>query len=759
MYTRASSHVKLRAKLGQPFTTFISLRQGDPLSPLLFHLFIADIILAFKLSWHRKICKKKNEAIKEAKEKRINQLANKINHGPHSRKDWWKTASTIYKKKQDTSTCPLLHDNTVIHDNAMKAEIFNNYFSKMSSIDGPDNDIPENHMATCDNEISSIRTDEQEVKKILNGLKTGSATGYDGVSNLSLKNTSGTISSYLSQLFNRCLDDGIMPACWKKANVTPILKKGSANITKNYRPISLLSCTSKVLEKIVHRRVSKHVSDNKLLPPNQYGFVKGSSTISQLLDISHLIATALDTKLTTKLLFLDVSKAFDRVWHKALLYKLEKLGIRGKLLHWFSNYLSERYQRVVLRGIYSRWIQILAGVPQGSLLGPWMYIMFTSDIVQEIINILKLYSDDSLLMVSDETEEACCRRLEPDINRISDWARSWKIILNPSKTVSLTITRTHRDMFPLFMDGEFITEVYEHKHLGTFLQRNGRWGSNIDYMTNRASRRLFVLRSYTQNFSRVTLKQLYISYIRPLLEYGSQVWSNITQSEEDQLEEIQRSAIRIIAGLKIGTSHDMLYKEVDLPTLGQRRYVARMLSMFDIINSDTPGRLNRHSVETVSNRNPYNTRYGQNLSLPLPRTAYFRTSFLPTAIREWNDLPEDVKSSTTRNSLKSKLKHKNNQPKYYEHQLTRMSSVNLARLRVGNHNLNNCLFQRLMSETANCECGHSPENLTHFFLSCQRYNRLRGDIVQHIPLEAWNLTTILHGSSRYNQHILTEKSA
>ena len=371
-----------------------------------------------------------------------------------------------------------------------------------------------------------------------------------------------------------------MPSCWKRANVTPILKKGSANITKNNRPISLLSCTSKVLEKIVHKRVSKHVSDNNLLQPNQYGFVKFSSTGSQLLDIIHLIATALDARLTTKLLFLDVSKAFDRVWHKALLFKLQKLGIRGKLLQWFANYLSGRHQRVVLRGIYSKWIRILAGVPQGSQLGPWLYIMFTSDIVQEIINIIMLYADDSLLMTSDETEEACCLKLEPDIRRISDWARSWKIILNPSKTVSLTVTRTHREMFPLFMDGEFITEVYEHKHLGMFLQRNGRWGSNIDYMSSRASKRLFVLRNYTKNFNRPTLKQLYISYIRPLLEYGSQVWSNLTQAE-DQLEVIQRSAIRIIAGLKIRTSHEMLYKEVDLPLLQQRRHVARMLTMFD----------------------------------------------------------------------------------------------------------------------------------------------------------------------------------
>ena len=277
---------------------------------------------------HKKICKQKNEEIKKAKEKRINELAEKINKGLHCRKEWWKTASTLYKKKKDTSSCPLLHDNTVIHDNHLKAEIFNKYFCDMSAIEGPDDEIPECELAECDSSITNITTDEEEVTKIQSGLRVGSATGYDGVSNLSLKKTRASVAPYLCRLFNRCLEEGIMPSCWKRANVTPILKKGSANITKNYRPISLLSCTSKVLEKIVHRRVSKHVSDNNLLPPNQYGFVKGSSTTSQLLDISHLIATALDARLTSKLLFLDVSKAFDRVWHKALLFKLQKLGIR-----------------------------------------------------------------------------------------------------------------------------------------------------------------------------------------------------------------------------------------------------------------------------------------------------------------------------------------------------------------------------------------------------------------------------------------------
>ena len=287
--------------------------------------------------------------------------------------------------------------------------------------------------------------------------------------------------------------------------------------------------------------------------------------------------------------------------------------------------------------------------------------------------------------------------------RISKWAKTKKITLNPSKTISLTVTRTNRDLYPLFMDGEYITEAVEHKHLGMLLQRNSKWGLNTDHIAGRASRRLFIL--YTQKFARVTLKQLYTSYMRPLLEYGGQVWSNLTAAEEDQLEEIQRAGIRIIAGLKISTSHIKLYEEVDLPTLAQRRYVTRMLTMFDVLNSDMPGRLNLRSVSAVNDRNPYNTRQGLNLTLPLLRTEHFHRSFLPTAIHEWNALTDDQKSCTCRQSLKRMLKHKKRQNPYYDIEVTRLSSVNRARIRAGNHNLKGCLFDCSMTDSAACECG------------------------------------------------------
>ena len=193
----------------------------------------------------------------------------------------------------------------------------------MSEVDGLTTTIPRSA-----NEIRQVVTDMDEVNAILHGLKLSSATGFDGVSSLSLKMTRRAIPPFLARLFNSCLSRGVMPGCWKQANVTPILKKGSASSTKKFRPISLLSCISKVLEKIEYKRVMRHVDENDSCHLASMDFVREAHHLSPSYSTS---ATALDAWLTSKLLFLDLSKAFDRVWWRALLHKLEVLGIRGQL--------------------------------------------------------------------------------------------------------------------------------------------------------------------------------------------------------------------------------------------------------------------------------------------------------------------------------------------------------------------------------------------------------------------------------------------
>jgi hypothetical protein len=225
--------------------------------------------------------------------------------------------------------------------------------------------------------IDHITTSPDEVYDLLKCIDTSKATGPDGISPRMLREAAPAIAEPLSNLFNLSLLNHKVPTAWKRANVVPIHKKNSRNIVDNYRPISLLSCVGKLMERIIFKHLFNHVRDNKILSEFQSGFVPGDSTVNQLVQLYHLFSEALDQKKDVRIVFCDISKAFDRVWHKGLLHKLEKIGINGDLLEWFKNYLDHRCQRVLIEGESSDWGTLKAGVPQGSVLGP-LYFLFIS---------------------------------------------------------------------------------------------------------------------------------------------------------------------------------------------------------------------------------------------------------------------------------------------------------------------------------------------------------------------------------------------
>ena len=272
---------------------------------------------------HRNLVREKNETVNKAKRTRLEKLATKINSGSTSEKTWWSLAREIYRPRNDTSEAPLDKDGSLISDPLERAEIFNKYFTEMNYVEGGDDEVNiEVLLHPNATELSSLEWNSEDVEKAISRMKVNSATGYDGISNLALMKTAKSISPQLMTLFNHCIARGYMPRCWKMANVTPIHKKGSLNDVRNYRPISLLSCLSKVMERLVSDNLRNYLEDNNIITSAQYGFRKKSSTLDQLLDIYDGAMTGLDQKKVTKLLFLDVSKAIDKVWHNGLLHKL-----------------------------------------------------------------------------------------------------------------------------------------------------------------------------------------------------------------------------------------------------------------------------------------------------------------------------------------------------------------------------------------------------------------------------------------------------
>ena len=244
-------------------------------------------------------------------------------------------------------------------------------------------------------------------------------------------------------LFNQSLQHGTVPECFKETHVCPILKGGDPAVPSNYRPISLLSNLDKALERLVFKYLYNHLLDNNILTSFQSGFRPGDSTVNQLTYLYDTFCHALDSGKEIRVVFCDISKAFDRVWHSGLIHKLKAAGVTGNLLQWFTSYLENRKQRVVLSGVKSIWNYIKAGVPQGSILGPLLFLLYINDIVTEIRSNIRLFADDTSLYIIVDNPDAAAEILNTDLNKISKWAKSWLVKFNPNSTVSNGHHRRH----------------------------------------------------------------------------------------------------------------------------------------------------------------------------------------------------------------------------------------------------------------------------------------------------------------------------
>ena len=314
------------------------------------------------------------------------------------------------------------------------------FFTQQTLLDEQNASLPHT-MDAPRNTLNSFIITSDEVESILRSLPTGKASGPDSINNKILKDFAHPLSTPLKDLFNFSLEKGQVPAVWKQANVTPIFKKDDPSEVSNYRPISLLSTVGKALEKIVHKHMFNFFHENQVLTALQSGFVPGDSTVNQLTDLYNTFCHALDEGKEVRAVFCDISKAFDRVWHKGLLYKLSSVGISGSLLQWFTDYLNNRQQRVVLPGTASNWTSLQAGVPQGSILGPLLFLVYINDIVENINSSIRLFADDTSLYIIVDDPINASNQLNNDLYKIHLWAKKWLVSFNPVKSESMIFSR------------------------------------------------------------------------------------------------------------------------------------------------------------------------------------------------------------------------------------------------------------------------------------------------------------------------------
>lgn len=282
------------------------------------------------------------------------------------------------------------------------------------------------------------------------------------------------------------------------------------------------------MERCIHNHVQQYLLENNIISPFQSGFRNGDSTVNQLLFLYHEFSKSLDANKEIRVVFCDISKAFDRVWHRGLLFKLRSIGISDNLIDWFSNYLNDRQQRVCIKGFCYSWKKVPAGVPQGSILGPTLFLIYINDLVQNIDSNIRLFADDTSLYVTVENPLSSATQLNTDLGKIFDWGLTWLVDFNPNKTESLLITRKHSNQIHprLEMGNTEVKEVTQHKHLGLTISKDLTWNCHINQISEKAWKRIGSLRRKKFILDRHTLNKLYITYIRPLLEYGNIIWDN-----------------------------------------------------------------------------------------------------------------------------------------------------------------------------------------------------------------------------------------
>ena len=703
----------------------------------------------------RKLRNKAVNMIRTSKKSYYDLIAERLKSKTLSARDWWSTLKSFIVPNSKSSIPPLEFNGSVITDERDKANVLNNYFQSQTFLNDQEAVLPDLPRSSVESQLQSIVITPSEVELVLETLSIGKASGPNGLNNRIIRALSHELSYPFCSLFNQSLHRGIVPSSYKEANVCPVPKKGDLSSVSNHRPISLLNAENKVFERLVFKYLFNHLQDNNLLSSLQSGFIPGDSTINQLTYLYNTFCHALDDGKEVRAVFCDISKAFDRVWHSGLLHKLQAAGVTGEVLAWFKSYLSDRKQRVIVPGAVSDWKFIRAGVPQGSILGPLLFLLYINDIVNDIGSNIRLFADDTSLFIIVENPVTAAASLNTDLDRISQWAATWLVSFNPSKTESLLVSRKINKHHhpPLFMKDCQITEVESHKHLGLYLSNDCTWHEHINYIKEKAWYRINILRKLKLNLDRKSLETIYLTFIRPLLEYGDIIWDNCTQQEKTELDKIQNEAARIATGATKLVSIEALYKEIGWETLEQRRNNHKLTLFYKMMNSFTPSYLTSLVPQPVSNLSRYNLRNSTDLQSINARTKQYYHSFLPSAVRAWNNLPVETKQSASLQCFKNYLK-KNTQTQVPKHYYigSRRAQILHTRLRTNCSSLNLHLFLKNITESPLCRCG-SIENTEHFFLYCRYHQAQRDELISVItPYQVPTTNLFLYGDENLSEH-------
>lgn len=600
----------------------------------------------FKLNY--KVLSKQYEAAVKAWH---NKLEADLCNNPSSKK-FFKYVKTKFKSQ---APIPPLYDENeqLVMSDREKANLFNRFFQSVFIHDnGNALDLtPRVLEKMAYSEISYV-----EILDAVHDSKDKISRTPDQVPIYFIKRVIGPLLTPLLFLFNSFYKNGFVPNQWKMANIIPVFKKGNRNKAQNYRPISLTSSFCRLFESIISKRILYHLQNNSLLSTKQFGFLPKKSTTSNLITCYYNWLVSFSSNHVTDVVYTDISKAFDTVSHVKLISVLVNYGLNKCTITWIKNFLEIRQQQVSIGSFLSDPLPVWSGVPQGSVLGPLLFIIFINDITNcsKILNPLgdlSLFADDAKFFGTNQ------HLLQSSLNFVTSWTKDRQLKLAEKKCLALQICKPAKRKTSKFTLNDYeLNQSPNIKDLGIYISSDLKWADHISFIYNKASVKAYqILKTFqTNNFS--TLLKLYLTYIRPILEHNTVLWSPWMKKDILKIESIQRNYLRKVfmkCGISFSSYSERLIKS-KIKSLHYRRSIFDLHLLYKIVNNISDLQFS-HFFTTKSTN--YNMR-GKTTKIYTKQTyndPQWTNSFFARSVRLWNLLPDCICDSKTLKEFKTKL--------------------------------------------------------------------------------------------------------
>ena len=545
-------------------------------------------------------------------------------------------------------------DGQLTNDQKEAAEELSTYF-KSVYVKEDTSHIPHFHpvnMSKPETTMEKLIITEEEVLKCLTKLNGNKSPGPDEMHPMIFKRTATSWVYPLKKLFQRSVDAGTLPIDWKTANITPIFKKGSKTDAGNYRPVSLTSVPCKILETIIRRHIVEHVERSGLFSRHQHGFMKNRSCLTNLLETVEDWTRALEEGFGMDVLYLDYQKAFDTVPHCRLIKKLKWYGIDESLSKWIMNFVSQRQMRVRVGEESSSWSSIDSGVPQGSVLGPLLFVLYVNEISCLVKSKIKMFADDTKLWRKIKSEEDKII-LQADMDKLNKWSEDWLLKFNVDKCKRMTIGKVPDGDYQIGtgVNRKTIQTVVEEKDLGICITNDLKWSGQCSAAASKAMKALGLIKRTFGYLNKELFLNLYSTYVRPHLEFCVQVWAPYYRKDIDKLENVQRRATKLVNCIRKQKYEERL-RYLGLFSLERRRRRGDLIEAYKIIK-------NIDDIESSQFFETSNTRNLRGHQYKMYKSYVNKTCrknfFSHRVINDWNRLPNEVVDASTLATFKNRL--------------------------------------------------------------------------------------------------------